>query len=140
MKLETFYNLLVKEFTVSEGGKLGAPEEGNISNFIENRKDVLELSQKFLNKTNFYTSYLLRTILELILALILLAGLCGYGIPTFIEVSIFFYKRKDLNFEHYLMFRLILSKTYCNLKALSYRKQILDVTFMGSFMSALVIQ
>ena len=86
MKLETFYNLLVKEITES-GGVTAADEPGQ-SGFMENRKDVLELSQKFRDKTNFFFSYVFRSILEILLAAILLVFLCVAGLPTVLDVSL----------------------------------------------------
>ena len=87
MKLETFYNLLVKEITES-GGVTASNKPGEGSLFIENRKDVLELSQKFRGKTNFFFSYVCRTVLEIVLAVALLAYLCVVGLPTVLDVSI----------------------------------------------------
>ena len=87
MRLEVFYNLLVKEIT--EGGGITAsdkPEQA--SGFMENRKDVLELSQKFSGKTNFFFSYVFRSILEILLAAGLLVFLCIVGLPTVLDVSI----------------------------------------------------
>ena len=86
MKLTSFYNLLVKEITSSEGVASIDPDKKGIPNFAENRKDVLELSQKFLPKKNFFCSYIIRTIMEVILAAVLLAFLAVQGIPTVLEV------------------------------------------------------
>ena len=88
MKLESFYNSLVKEITASEGVTAGDSGEKSISTYMENRKEVLELSQKFLSKTNFYNSYVSRTIMEIILAVGLLVYLGVAGIPTVLAVSI----------------------------------------------------
>ena len=87
MKLETFYNLLVKEIT--EGGGVTASDKPeNASGFMENRKDVLELGQKFSGKTNFFFSYVFRSIMEILLAVALLAYLCIDGLPTVLDVRI----------------------------------------------------
>ena len=96
MRLEVFYNLLVKEIT--EGGGVTAsdkPEQA--SGFMENRKDVLELSQKFSGKTNFFFSYVLRSILEILLAAGLLVFLCIVGLPTVLDVSISEFFVNDFN-------------------------------------------
>ena len=81
MKLTAFYNLLVKEITEDKKS-----DEKQVSYFMENRKDVIELSQKFLDKSNFFVSYVTRTLFELLIALALLAVLIAYGIPVFLEV------------------------------------------------------
>ena len=81
MKLTAFYNLLVKEITEDKKS-----DEKQVSYFMENRKDVIELSQKFLNKSNFFASYVTRTLFEMVIALALLAVLIAYGIPVFLEV------------------------------------------------------
>ena len=44
MKLESFYNLVVRDVTSSGDGT---------ADFVENRKDIIELSQSFRNKSNF---------------------------------------------------------------------------------------
>ena len=96
MRLEVFYNLLVKEIT--EGGGVTAsdkPEQA--SGFMENRKDVLELSQKFSGKTNFFFSYVFRSILEILLAAGLLVFLCIVGLPTVLDVSISDFSINDFN-------------------------------------------
>ena len=98
MRLEVFYNLLVKEIT--EGGGITAsdkPEQA--SGFMENRKDVLELSQKFSGKTNFFFSYVFRSILEILLAAGLLVFLCIVGLSTVLDVSISEISINDLNHE-----------------------------------------
>ena len=81
MKLTAFYNLLVKEITEDKKS-----DENHVSYFMENRKDVIELSQKFLDKSNFFASYVTRTLFEMLIALALLAVLIAYGIPVFLEV------------------------------------------------------
>jgi hypothetical protein len=88
MKLTTFYNLLVKEITSSEGVTSDEPDKMGVPRFAENRKDVLELSQKFLSKNNFYISYICRTVMEILLATGLLVFLTLVGLPTVLEVSI----------------------------------------------------
>ena len=76
------------------------------STFIENRKDVLELSQKFLNKTNFYSSYLSRTILDVIVSVGMLVYLGYVGLPVVLSVRcILLY-----NFHDLLRYGLIIKK------------------------------
>ena len=77
MKLTTFYNLMVKEAAESEG----------VQDKEENRKDVLELSQQFLARNNFYASYVGRTIMELILSIGLLIIIGVLGIPSVLQVT-----------------------------------------------------
>ena len=77
MKLTTFYNLMVKEVAESEG----------VQDKEENRKDVLELSQQFLARNNFYASYVGRTIMELILSIGLLIIIGVLGIPSVLQVT-----------------------------------------------------
>ena len=96
MRLEVFYNLLVKEIT--EGGGITASDKPEqTSGFMENRKDVLELSQKFSGKTNFFFSYVFRSILEILLAAGLLVFLCIVGLPTVLDVSISDISINDFN-------------------------------------------
>ena len=82
MKLDTFYNLLVKEMNEKSSNP------GDASVFVENRKDVIEISQTFLNKSDFYRSYVIRTIMEVVLALLMLAWLCWYGFQETLQVHI----------------------------------------------------
>ena len=83
MKLDTFYNLLVKE--MNERSSTANP--GDACVFVENRKDVIEISQTFLKKTDFYRSYVARTVMEVVLATIMLTWLCVYGLPETLEVQ-----------------------------------------------------
>ena len=81
MKLEAFYNLLVKEIT--------ATDKDTVTIEVEHRKDVIEISQKFAQKTNFYRSYIIRTILESLVAVVLICWLCAHGLPVTLEVRNF---------------------------------------------------
>ena len=114
MKLESFYNLLVKEITTDIGnGKSDdavIEDDGNqsseiptienetaatavdniVSIEIENRKDVIEIAQKFLNKTNFYTSYLIRAILDLLIGIGAITWLYDDGISVTSKVRSFY--------------------------------------------------
>ena len=80
-KLETFYNLLVKEIKETEHGN-----PGDVNLFVENRKDVVEISQTFLRKSSFYRSYVTRTIAETILGILMLVWLCLFGLDEVMEV------------------------------------------------------
>ena len=46
MELESFYNLLVKEITATENETAGTAGGNTVSIKMENRKDVIEISQK----------------------------------------------------------------------------------------------
>ena len=83
MKLDKFYNLLVKEMNEESENA----NSGDDCIFVENRRDVIEISQSFLKKATFYWSYVARAVVELTLALIVLSWLCVYGLPETIEVS-----------------------------------------------------
>lgn len=99
IKLDAFYNLLVKECMSSDEASSLDRNTGEhmASTFIENRKDVLELSQKFLNKTNFYSSYLSRTILDVIVSVGMLVYLGYVGLPVVLSVRcILLYNFHDL--------------------------------------------
>ena len=82
MKLDTFYNLLVKELKTNDSS---SPTETCV--FVENRKDVIEISQTFHGKSDFFRSYVLRTIMEVILGSLMLTWLCVYGLQETLEVS-----------------------------------------------------
>ena len=81
MKLEAFYNLLVKDLKTNESAN---PAETCV--FVENRRDVIEISQTFHGKSDFFRSYVLRTIMEVVLGLLMLAWLCVYGLQETLEV------------------------------------------------------
>ena len=81
MKLEVFYNLLVKDLKTNESAN---PAETCV--FVENRRDVIEISQTFHGKSDFFRSYVLRTIMEVVLGLLMLAWLCVYGLQETLEV------------------------------------------------------
>lgn len=78
-KLEKFYKLLMKENvldpkTVPEGGACQI-------NTSEGGREAIEIRQSFKNSNSFFTSYLLRTVLEIIVAFILLLYSIIEGIP-----------------------------------------------------------
>ena len=80
MKLETFYNLLVKELKTND-----SPSETCV--FVENRRDVIQISQTFHGKSDFFRSYVMRTIMEVVLGLLMLTWLCVYGLQETLEVN-----------------------------------------------------
>ena len=67
MKVEALYNLLV------------APGENSVLSYVDSRKIVIELGQKFLKTNNFYRSYKYRTITEMSLAFVMLS-VCAIGL------------------------------------------------------------
>ena len=81
MKLEVFYNLLVKDLKTNDSDN---PAETCV--FVENRRDVIEISQTFHGKSDFFRSYVLRTIMEVVLGFLMLAWLCVYGLQETLEV------------------------------------------------------
>jgi hypothetical protein len=60
---------------------------GDACIFVENRKEVIEISQSFLKKSAFYRSYVVRAVMELVTGLILLSWLSLYGLQETLEVS-----------------------------------------------------
>ena len=81
MKLDMFYNLLVKE---PEAGQ----ENNTTSIDVQDRKDVIEVSNRFRTSQNFYNSYLTRAILEFLISGVMLAWLGARGFPVIIKVSV----------------------------------------------------
>eukprot|EP00092_Neocalanus_flemingeri_P026006 GFUD01028186.1.p1 GENE.GFUD01028186.1~~GFUD01028186.1.p1 ORF type:complete len:488 (+),score=99.87 GFUD01028186.1:471-1934(+) len=77
-KLEKFYNLLLKENVLD--AKV-APEGGACQLSYDGGREALEIRQSFKNSNNFFISYLVRTILEIIVASILLIYSVIEGIP-----------------------------------------------------------
>ena len=86
--IQAFYDLLVRDILTSPNFKPELTEKDYKSSFIENRRDVLEISQMFKNKSNFFSCYLFVTWLETILSLALLYYLCYVGLPIVLAVSI----------------------------------------------------
>ena len=69
MKLEKFYGLLVRDILLGKNKN----DSGEIIN--DDRSDVIEISNSFNTSENFFQSYLLRTIIEIIIAAGLFAWL-----------------------------------------------------------------
>jgi hypothetical protein len=78
--LESFYNLVVRDVTSSGDGT---------ADFVENRKDIIELSQSFRNKSSFYYSYVFRTVMEVAISVVFLVVLTVFGIEETLGVRIF---------------------------------------------------
>ena len=79
MKLDIFYNLLVKE---PEPGK-----ESAIAIDIEDKKDVIEVSHRFRQSQNFFFSYVTRSILEFLIAALVLVWMGVFGFPVIAKVK-----------------------------------------------------
>jgi len=77
-KLEKFYNLLMKENVLDPKA---VPEGGACQVATDGGKEAVEIRQSFKNSNTFFISYLLRTILEIIVAFILLIYSIIEGIP-----------------------------------------------------------
>ena len=86
LKLDAFYNLLVRE-SLLDGTVATSTNEKNQSvtkaQFvgIEDTKLVFEVAQSFNNSSSYFYSYLIRTLSEFAMASSLLAWLLIRGIP-----------------------------------------------------------
>ena len=69
MKLEKFYGLLVRDILLGKNKN----DSGELVN--DDRSDVIEISNSFNTSDNFFQGYLLRTIIEIIIAAGLFAWL-----------------------------------------------------------------
>ena len=83
LRLESFYNLMVKDVIATEEN----PEDNKMPTFMEKRRAVIELSQKFTQGNTYYTAYLRKSILTLILAIGLLVYLFARGLSVSYEVT-----------------------------------------------------
>ena len=82
MKLEVFYDLLVKELNTNETNN---PADTLI--FVEKRKKVIEISQTFHGKSDFFHSCVWRTVIDHISDLLMLSWLCINALRETLEVS-----------------------------------------------------
>ncbi|XP_059093756.1 uncharacterized protein LOC131888834 isoform X2 [Tigriopus californicus] len=84
LKLDTFYNLLVKESLecATPVGEVTAEGVTETIDDLENSKIALEVSHSFSRGSNYFLSYLLRTLCEFIVATGLLAWLVWRGFPS----------------------------------------------------------
>ena len=78
MKMDTFYNLVVKDVSSLENGL----------EIVEDRKDAIQFSLRFHSSSNCYYSYLLRTVAEFLIASGLVACLCVLELSDMFEVNI----------------------------------------------------
>eukprot|EP00092_Neocalanus_flemingeri_P024779 GFUD01026868.1.p1 GENE.GFUD01026868.1~~GFUD01026868.1.p1 ORF type:complete len:507 (+),score=114.41 GFUD01026868.1:221-1741(+) len=81
-KLEKFYSLLVRENIL--GSELNTDTKGlciRPCDVVDGGREAIELRQSFRGKRTYFLSYLLRTILEVIVASILLVYMCWRGLP-----------------------------------------------------------
>ena len=69
MKVEKFYGLMVQGILLGKNTN----DSGELGN--DHRSDVIEISNSFSTSGNFFKSYLLRTIIEIIIAAGLFAWL-----------------------------------------------------------------
>jgi len=77
-KLEKFYNLLQRENVLDAKA---TPEGGACQLSSDGGREAIEIRQSFKNSNSFYISYLVRTILEIIVASLLLVYSVLEGIP-----------------------------------------------------------
>merc|ERR1711981_1410172 len=84
MKLDAFYNLLVKEGELPEKDVevvAAAKDAEKFAVDIEDSRSTIEVSHSFSSSDNYFLSYVVRTIIEFVVATFLLTWLCGYGLP-----------------------------------------------------------
>ena len=74
-----FYNLLVKETLEHDTGPKPSDLEAHDTVDLENSKQALEVSHSFSTGSNYFFSYFIRTIVEFVVALSLLAWLLIAG-------------------------------------------------------------
>ena len=84
-KLRIFYNLLVKENQAREQSNDSLKPSERFAIDTEDRRSVIEVSHSFTSRHNLYTSYMFRTILELLLSSGMLSFLSGFGFPLLLE-------------------------------------------------------
>jgi len=84
LKLDAFYNLLVSESLLESTVETTSSSEQKKSKFleIEDSKLAFEVAQSFSQSSNYFVSYLVRTISELLVATGLFVWLLISGIPT----------------------------------------------------------
>ena len=79
LKLDTFYNLLVKEEPNKEG-EVKKDVDENID--TEDTRGAIEVSHSFMSSSNYFLSYIVRTISEFVVAAALLIWLIVKGLPS----------------------------------------------------------
>ena len=78
MKLDIFYNSLVRE---------PEPNQNAVMIEIEDQKDVIQAVHRFRSSRNFYSSYVTRTILQVLIAAVTLVWLSLSGLSVVLEVG-----------------------------------------------------
>jgi len=79
LKLETFYSFLVSENILSKGSQ---KDPAVVIDVTDGGREALELKQSFKGNSNYFVSYIVRTTLEILIAMLLLAFICIYGLPV----------------------------------------------------------
>ena len=77
MKLELFYDLLVRDIIIPKKQVDDAKDASKLK--ADDRRDVIVISNSFNNSYSFYLSYVIRTIVELMIASALFAYLVYKG-------------------------------------------------------------
>ena len=77
MKLEIFYNSLVREPEPNQNAEMIE---------IEDQKDVIQAVHRFRSSRNFYSSYVARTILQVIIAAVTIVWLSLTGLSGCLKV------------------------------------------------------
>ena len=83
-KVRIFYDLLVKERQSRATPMENIKPSERFATDTEDRRRVIEVSHSFTSSHNLYTSYMVRTILELFLSFGMLGYLAGYGFPLLV--------------------------------------------------------
>ena len=77
--MDNFYNLLVKDTDNKPGHDLHLDLDGS--------RHAIEICNRFSKKSNYWMSYLSRTIAELLVALVLLGWVTSYGLPHIADLN-----------------------------------------------------
>ena len=81
LRLESFYSLIVKDIMEGEADNPSSKIDSTGSE-LNQVKAALKVAHSFSKRSSYYLSYLLRTAVELGLALVLLTWLIWFGIPS----------------------------------------------------------
>ena len=139
MKLDCFYELLVKDVETSFSYSDKTTNSPPIPIEMEDRKDVIKISHKFRSSKNFYFSYLSRTSVELAMAAGLLAWLCVNGFPVLFKVSAsLHYVACNFHCSKSLNINANTTSTVLCVTFLFFRKMWWDAMFMAIGMNVLV--
>ena len=80
MKLDIFYNSLVR---------YAEPNQNTVMIDIEDQKDVIQAVHRFRTSRNFYSSYVTRTFLQVLIAAVTLVWLSLSGFSVVLKVGAF---------------------------------------------------